>query len=292
MVAYLALVVGTCSAPATTPAPSIAATFAPSAAASPSPSATPEPTENGEPVGLVAIGHSGINSDTVLGLRNVSWATSTMPGVQSVYLRMVKALPETEGHVANTGEGGSRAALLRGQAQRALYSVPTPRLVLVYSIENDIGCPADETAAVTAYGEAVTSVLDFLTEATPASQVLMVSSVGRPAGYVALFKDRPDVRKLLGGDGACDMFDRAGNVVPKKVQAFTEAIELYEAEIARVCALYRQCHTDDGLFATQWTDDLDDLGGDWAHLNARGNAKLAAIIWPKVVEILGLPAGS
>src|SRR3954452_10271512 len=76
---------------------------------SPSPSSTPG---TGPVRGLIAIGHSGLtgeNSDPrhpgLPALRN-SWATGSSPGVDSVYLRMVAALPDTRGHVANAAAGG------------------------------------------------------------------------------------------------------------------------------------------------------------------------------------------
>ena len=40
-----------------------------------------------------------------------SWATGTLPTIDSVYLRLVAVRPETEGHVANTAKGGAGAAL-------------------------------------------------------------------------------------------------------------------------------------------------------------------------------------
>jgi len=249
----------------------------------------PESTLPDEPVGLIALGHSGINSDNVLGGKNLSWATSDLPAVRSVYLRMVDALPETEGHVANTGLGGSKGAALRGQAEAALRIVPAPRLVLIYSFDNDIRCAQDETPYVADFGDALKTALDFVVAKTPHSEIFVIGGIGRPAGYAALFADRPDVRALLGGPGACDMFDPNGTLVPAKVERLTEIVELYEAEITRVCELYESCHTDEGALVTEWQDDIRDFLGDWGHFNARGNAKVAEIIWPKVVSILGLP---
>jgi hypothetical protein len=267
--------------------PAIATT---SATIAPKSTATPEPSTPGAPTGLLAIGHSGINSDNVIGGRNLSWATSTLPAVNSVYLRLLAAAPETGSLVANTGLGGSKAAALRGQAVAGLRRVPAPRLVLIYSFENDIRCADDETPYVTAYGEALRQALDFVVETSPQSEILVVGSIGRPAGYAALFADRPEIRALLGGPGRCDLFDPTGELVPSHVKRLTTMLELYEAEIGRVCGTYSQCHTDEGALADEWTDDIGDFLGDWGHYNARGNAKVAAIIWPKVAEILGLPA--
>ena len=76
---------------------------------------TPDTTLPGTgdgPVGVIAIGHSGLtgeNSDPARpgqpALEN-SWATGTNPEVNSIYLRLIEVHPETEGHVANTAVGG------------------------------------------------------------------------------------------------------------------------------------------------------------------------------------------
>src|SRR5688572_30402943 len=77
---------------------------------------TTMPGSSDEPVGVIAIGHSGLtgeNSDSERpfqpALEN-SWATGTNPEVNSIYLRLSEVHPETEGHVANTAVGGGVAA--------------------------------------------------------------------------------------------------------------------------------------------------------------------------------------
>ena len=114
---------------------------------------TPETTlpATGEaPVGVIAIGHSGLtgeNSDPSRpfepALEN-SWATGTNPEVNSVYLRLVEVHPETEGHVANTADGGAVALTLACQAGMAMGIVPTPELVIIQTIDYDLQCPLAE----------------------------------------------------------------------------------------------------------------------------------------------------
>jgi hypothetical protein len=103
----------------------------PSAARSqPSATATTSPIPSvdlAHPVGMIAIGHSGLTGEgtgaTSQPLYSNSWATGTDPEVNSVYLRMVAALPETEGHVMNKAVGGAPASTLSSQAQAALANV-------------------------------------------------------------------------------------------------------------------------------------------------------------------------
>lgn len=98
------------------------------------------------PVGIIAIGHSGLtgeNTDPNLPGQPAlesSWATGTSSEVDSVYLRLVAARPETEGHVANAAMGGAPVTSLAEQAQTALTSVPAPALIIIQTIDSDIQC--------------------------------------------------------------------------------------------------------------------------------------------------------
>ena len=72
-----------------------------------SPSAASPSPDRSKPVGLIAMGHSGITGEGTGGggepVPEKSWATGTLPEVDSVYLRMVGLLPATEGNVFNAG---------------------------------------------------------------------------------------------------------------------------------------------------------------------------------------------
>ena len=99
------------------------ADIADQAAAGPATSSTAAAANSASPVGVIAIGHSGLtgegsdpNRPGQVALEN-SWATGTSPQVNSIYRRLVAVRPETEGHVANTAEGGAPAATLLAQAQ-------------------------------------------------------------------------------------------------------------------------------------------------------------------------------
>ena len=70
-------------------------------------------------------------------------------------------------------------------------------------------------------------------------------------------------------------------------KTLTTIIEAYEAEQARVCAKYRQCHTDGGVRAA-YQDKPEDFAPDWVHHNIAGQNAEAAITWPVVEKILGL----
>lgn len=248
-----------------------------------------------EPVGIIAIGHSGLtgeNSDPDRpgqpALEN-SWATGTSPEVDSIYLRLAAARPETEGHVANEAQGGAPSATLRSQLAQALDQVPNPALVIIQTIDGDLRCDLDDPELVSAFGANVAAVLDDITTAAPDAAVLMVDQLGRPStSYVQeLVAAHPEQQAALTWDDECSFFDPSGQLSPAGFANLTEVIERFEAEQARVCATVPTCRTDGGARAA-YVDTFENMSADFAHLNARGNAAAAALVWPIVADMLGV----
>ena len=256
--------------------------------------ASPQATAaGGSPVGVIALGHSGLTgyaSDPNRpegDARENSWATGTSPEVNSVYRRLVAVRPENEGHVANLAEDGSGAGRLVTQAQEALRQVPAPALVIIQTIDNDIRCDGNDDANVSVFGELVAEALQVITEASPDSKILIVSSLGRPAQFAEVAATDPTLKRANTGTGMCDFFNESGDLVEENVAALTAIVESYEAEQERVCGSVPQCSTDGGAFAT-YQDSLEDLvPGDW-HLTVHGHARVAELIWPTVAALLGL----
>lgn len=248
--------------------------------ASASSTLTPKAAPDGPPVGIIAIGHSGLTGPN-------SWAVSTAPEVNSIYNRLVAVRPETQGHVSNQAEDGSEAGVLAAQARNGLKIVPAPALVIVSTIDNDIRCDGSDDERVAGFGEDVANALQTITDTSPESRILIVSYVGRPAGTAAAFGPDPSARQLVTGTGMCDFFNPAGELVNEHVATMTEIIEMYEAEQERVCAAVPLCSGDGGA-AARFEDRVEDLADD-GHLNATGLARLAELVWPAVAEVLGLP---
>ena len=232
-------------------------------AAPPAPSGTTTslPVLSGtDPVGVIALGHSGLtaeNSDPAKpgqpALEN-SWATGTNPDVNSIYLRLIGVHPETKGHVANTAVGGGLATQLTSQAKEALSIVPTPELVIIQTIDNDLRCPLDENA-VKRFGDSVSSALDKIVKASPQSQILMVGQLGTGLpenGFPMLEKliaAHPEVKQELTGDGSfpCGGFyGPSGEPLQENLDELTRTVEAYEAEQQRRCDAVPQCRTDEG----------------------------------------------
>ena len=290
----LVVIVLTGCGPAVSPAanvtsPSEAPT--PSAAAS-SPSGTIGPS-SGAPVGIIAVGHSGLTGEGTGGIYEArpenSWATGTSPAVNSVYLRLLSVRPETEDHLANTAMGGASASTLADQVGRALRQVPYPALAIISTVDNDIRCDGTDDAHIPEFGAQVKAALEQIHEASPNTHMLVVGQPGRPSipFIETLVAAVPDQREALTGTGMCDFFDPDGTLVEDNVVTLTGIIDAYEVEQARVCAEVPNCVTDGGVRAA-YVDTLDNFAPDYAHLNVAGQAAEAELIWPVAQELLGL----
>ena len=294
--AIAAVLVGAC-APAAEVGPG-GASATPIVGASPSvaPSqppatATTSPIPSGDlahPVGIIAIGHSGLTGEgagaTSQPVQADSWATGTDPDVDSVYMRMLAALPETARHVANTAAGGAPASALSIQARAALADVPAPALAIVQTVDNDILCDASNVADV---GASVADALALIHGASPNTRILVVGQLGRPS--VSYIKDLvahdPAAKASLTWEDDCTFFDAGGRLQEAGFAKLTSAIDAYEAETARVCATVPNCVTDGGV-RRAWTDRIELFSADYAHLNKQGQAAEAEQIWPVVERLL------
>ena len=247
-----------------------------------------------EPVGIIALGHSGMTGEGSDPTRpgqaapENSWATGTAPEVNSIYQRLSVVRPETAGHVANLARGGARVTALVSQAQAAFGIVPNPELVLIQTIDNDIQCDGSDPQNVKAFGIALAKVLQVIVETSPDSHILVVSQQGRPARDAAVMAKDPSVWKKFVGSGICDLFNIDGSINQEHIATLTGIIESYEAEQSRVCATVPQCSTDEGVFSGMAYDLAEWVAGDWNHLNMRGQARKSEIIWPIIAELLGV----
>jgi hypothetical protein len=271
------------------------ADIADQAAAGPATSSNAAAANSANPVGVIAIGHSGLtgegsdpNRPGQVALEN-SWVTGTSPQVNSIYRRLAAVRPETDGHVANTAQGGAPASSLAAQAQFALETVPAPALVVIQTIDGDIGCDGTDDAHVPEFGVALRDALQVVTTASPDARILVVGQLGRPSpSFVKkLVAEDPTMKAALTGTGMCDFFRPDGVLNKKAFATLTSIIEGYETEQARLCATVPNCGTDDGARAA-YVDRLENFSSDWNHLNVRGQAEVAEITWPAAAALLGL----
>jgi len=211
-------------------------------------STTSNASDPSSPVGVIALGHSGLTAEN---------SDPAQPGAP---------IPE------NSWATGM-----------------SPQLVIIQTIDNDIRCDGTDARNLPAFGAGVKQVLTSLTSASPESEILMVGQLGRPspAFIRRLVAVHPDAKAELSGSGVCAFYDEHGKLNPKGFAGLTAIIDSYEAEQARACAAFPQCHTDGGVRA-EYQDTLLNFSDDLNHLNVRGQAAEAALIWPVVADILDL----
>lgn len=249
---------------------------------------TTEPAPTGQPVGIIAVGHSGLTGEgtgaTFEPVVANSWATGSAPEVNSVYQRLTSVRPETEGHVANTARGGAPASTLTVQATQALAIVPVPALAIIQTVDNDILCDASNVAEV---GQSLADALALIHDASPDAVILVAGQLGRPsvAFVIDLVAAHPDMKADLTWDDECSFFDADGELRESGFGLLTAAIDAYEVETARVCAQVPNCVTDGGV-RKAWIDSVEYFSPDFAHLNLAGQAAQAELIWPIIEPLL------
>lgn len=281
-----------CAPGATPPAsvPSIVATTPP-ASTTARPASTVAPSADlAHPVGMIAIGHSGLTGEgtSAPGVANkqASWATGTDPEVNSIYARLVNAIPATEGRVANTAKGGAVSAELLVEATSALAQVPAPLLAIIQTVDNDQQC---DNSTVAKLGMNLQKALELIHSASPNTKMVVVGQLGRPTVefITALADSSPSARATLQWNDACAPIDADGNVSESGIANLVRSSDAYEAESIRVCALVENCFTDGGL-RKAWVDTLDQFGSDFNHFGIAGQAREAEELWPLIEDILSL----
>lgn len=180
-------------------------------------------------------------------------------------------------------------ASLAEQTQTALASVPAPALIIIQTIDNDIQCDGTDATNVVKFGTTLTRVLKSLAASSPDSKILLVGQLGRPSPrfVTTLVNKDPAVKTSLIGPRICDLYDDQGQLNTNNFRTLTKIIDSYEAEQARACSTVANCRTDGGVRAA-YSDTLENFTSDWNHLNVRGQAQEAKLIWPVVASALGL----
>ncbi|MDQ3874024.1 MAG: hypothetical protein M3322_00515 [Actinomycetota bacterium] len=245
----------------------------------------------GYPSSIAVLGHSGptgFNSDPrrpAAFVRANSWATGTNPAVKSVYLRILAANPRIRGRNFNLAQGGATVRQLVPQAQRAVSLRPTPDLVLIQIMDNDIVCPA-RARDYAHFRTTFVSALEVLAAGAPESSFFVVSQFGSPTTFWKALTPRQ--RRRLGrknrdlpppaGVGPCAFLDPAGRVVPKNLAKLERTIHGYEAQLEAGCERFRQCRYDGGAFG-RVVDKRRYISRDLNHFSIKGHAKAAAVAW-------------
>lgn len=269
-----------------------AASVQPSATGSASTAAGTSPAQVSAIGGLIVIGHSGAtgyNSDPANPGTDAwanSWASGTNPDVQSIYGRLLAVDPGIEGKVANAAVDGSHVYDLDGQLDKALKEQPSPRLVLIQTVDNDIACDGSDEQNYAEFEKTLTAVLQRIASASPQAKIVVVGTWATVMNYTDVVASLPNGKaSLLTGSGPCDPFDSAGKKHPERMRYQQEVFDTYEARLKAACKAVGACHEDGGAL-NKLVITADDLTPDYSHLSIAGLRKQAATEWELVKSLL------
>jgi len=271
---------------------SLTACSGPVASVQPSTAATPTSAQSSTTGPLIVIGHSGAtgyNSDPTkqgTDARENSWASGTNRDVQSIYGRLLAIDPGIEGKVVNTAVDGSHVYDLDGQLDEALKQQPSPRLVLIQTVDNDISCDGSDEQNYGEFQKTLTAVLQRIVQASPQAKIVVVGTWATVANYTDVVAGLPNGKAgLLSGSGPCDPFDGAGRRHPERMGYQQEVFDTYEARLKAACKAVSACHEDGGAL-NKLVITADDLTPDYSHLSIAGLRKQAATEWELIKTLV------
>jgi lysophospholipase L1-like esterase len=210
-----------------------------------------------------------------------SWSTGTDTSVNSHYLRLLALNPKIKGHNYNDARSGAKMGEIAGQmgtvvSQRADY-------VTVEFGGNDV-CASTETAmtSVPDYLAQFRAGLDRVTTGLPNVKVF-AASVPNIYHLWELYHDDLFAQLARSTFGVCQTMlanptSTAQSDVDRRARVLQRIVD-YNAALAEVCALYRQCLFDgNAAFEANFTKE-DVLHIDYFHPSLKGQAKFAAGTW-------------
>lgn len=241
------------------------------------------------PDSIAVIGHSGATGSGVAGPRSnwahSSWVTGDSPAVQSLYSRILARNPAVRGNKFNLALGGADVASMLLQAKKAVGLKPTPELVVVQGIDNDIRCDA---VSHKPFQVAFARVLDVLATGAPEARIFVVSQPGSPLTAAKALTLKQRIR-IGGGSGRCAFIAANGAIRLKEAAYLDAVIHRYEAAVATACKAVASCRYDGGAFG-RIVDRPEWVSTDLQHANLEGNAKLAAVAWAALKRVGIIPS--
>ncbi|GHJ98656.1 lipoprotein [Streptomyces sp. Y2F8-2] len=252
----------------------------------PSSRPSPKPVWNRSPDSIAAVGDSitrGFDACTVLSdCPQVSWATGTDTGVDSLAVRLLGATGAAE-RSWNYATTGARMADLAGQVAQAVQR--RPELVTVMVGAND-ACRSSTSAMtpVDDFREQFEDAMAVLRRSLPNAQVYVSSvpnlmrlwSEGRTS---ALGKQVWKLGICPSMLGDADALDAASTQRRATVQS---RVEEYNRVLKEVCAKDRRCRFDGNAVFDYRFGPAQLSPWDWFHPSRNGQARLAEIAYRAV----------
>lgn len=212
-----------------------------------------------------------------------NWTTGSLTSVNSIHMRLESA-SGTDIVAIKKAKGGADSSALVSQMNAAVAAKAD--FVTVLMGGNDICAPT--TAGMTPVETFQSRYGQALKIANDAGVKVVAVSVPNLNHLLALGKQSTSARLVWNAANICQsalanpLSNDAADVARRAlVQQYNEA---YNAAIATECAKYAGCAYDNGaLYNLKF--ELSDLYIDYFHPNAKGQAKLAAAVWPTVEQL-------
>ncbi|MFJ2443425.1 SGNH/GDSL hydrolase family protein [Streptomyces sp. NPDC087658] len=257
-----------------------------SAAGRPSPSPRPTPVWNPAPASIAAVGDSitrGFDACTVLAdCPEVSWATGTDSGVNSLAIRLLgaPAVAEKSWNLAATG-----AVMADLPDQMTAAARHEPALVTVMAGAND-ACrdTPEQMTPVADFRASFETSMRRLRAAAPTAQVYVASvpdlkrlwSTGRGSPMGMQVWKLGLCASMLGD--AQDMSERAR----ERRETVYERVVAYNGVLKDVCAKDSRCRYDGGAVFGYRFDEGQLSQWDWFHPSKDGQSRLAELAYRNI----------
>ncbi|MBI4316049.1 MAG: SGNH/GDSL hydrolase family protein [Chloroflexi bacterium] len=214
-----------------------------------------------------------------------SWSTGINPSVNSLYSRILVLEPGISGHNYNLAKSGSEMSDLAGQVTRA--NAQHVEYVTILLGAND-ACAGTEAAmtSVQTFHDQFYAAMTTLAAGSPNAKVFIVS-VPNIHRLWELFHNNSAARRAWKAGRICQsMLANPASMRPADVNRRARVLQRvadYNAQLAAVCALFANCHTDSGAAFTTTFVASDVSTRDYFHPSLAGQAKIAAVLWPYAI---------
>ncbi len=210
-----------------------------------------------------------------------SWSTGINPSVNSLYSRLLVLEPAISGHDYNLAKSGSKMSDLAGQVTQA--NAQHVEYVTILLGAND-ACAGAEAAmtSVQTFHDQFYAALSALALGSPDAKVFVVS-VPNVYRLWELFHNNAAARRAWRAGRICQtMLANPTSTRQADVNRRARVLQRvadYNTQLAAVCALFANCHTDSGTAFNTTFVTSDVSTRDYFHPSLAGQAKIAAVLW-------------
>lgn len=218
-----------------------------------------------------------------------SWATGSNPQVDSLYLRLLAENPGMRGHSHNYAVDGSKVQDLSRQTQQMLVDGPSPDLVVIQTVDNDIRCDGSDRQNYRSFQASLAGTMRKIASKAPRARFFLISQWATVGEFAKSVKDDPAARQGFTGSGPCDLLDAAGKEQPGRMAYLQDVVDHYQVALEGACTQVENCRND-GRIMRGLKLVPGDISSDHNHFAIQGLAKMAALEWEALTAAATSPS--